>query len=217
MLKTSRKSARIYLSLAFVLMSAASACLGAPSAIPASLPSPLSRPTNVVTVSASQVPELAQWLSYQNEAFGFTFLYPPESLVSESFDKRTATITLPMQANTNVIERYMTVSVLESQSQCVSPLAEGWEAAELESQEITFNRTTFLKQSHAGVAAGTSRVWVAYSTQQAQQCISLGFVLSTYDPNYLDPTAFPNPPSQVDVKEELALFAAIAATFTWLK
>ncbi len=76
--------------------------------------------------------------------------------------------------------------------------------------------TSFLRQTHSGVAAGTSTVWVAYTTEREGRCVSLGYELSTFDPANLDPTRFPTPPVSVDWQARIKGFEAIVATFAWL-
>jgi len=109
------------------------------------------------------------------------------------------------------------VSGLAGGETCASPLAQGWDPGELAPETVEVNGISFLRQTHSGVAAGTSAVWVTYTARRDQRCAGLGYVLRTFDPANLDPTRFPTPPAAVDWRSKVQGFEAMVATFTWLR
>jgi hypothetical protein len=169
------------------------------------------------TGASTQDPAVASWLRYANDAAGFALRYPPQVQLSEDTAAGQLMLTFPIAPDTNVLEEYGLLIYKGGTGECVDPLAEGWTPEELDTQDIVLNGLTFQKQSHAGVAAGTSRIWVAYTTQRGERCVSLGFLLSTYAPANLDPTRFPTPPAAIDWQAELDLFESVVSTFEWLQ
>ena len=99
---------------------------------------------------------------------------------------------------------------------CASPLAEGWTAEDLSPETVVLNGTSFVRQTHSGVAAGTSTAWAGYTTERDGRCVSIGYELSTFDPGNLDPTRFPTPPVSVDWQARVQGFEAVITTFAWL-
>jgi hypothetical protein len=148
---------------------------------------------------------------------GFAFAYPDSGMLSDGAGIILATVTFAADPATNVVEERVSVSGVQGEPECTSPLAEGWAPGDLSPQTVEVNGITFLRQTHSGVAAGTSSVWVAYSTQRDQRCVSLGYELRTFDPANLDPTRFPSPPATVDVGERIRGFEAMVATFAWFR
>jgi hypothetical protein len=166
------------------------------------------------TDSASLIPE--GWTAFASQEVGFAFAYPASAALASAEAPTLATITFPPDPRMNVVEESVTVSGARDGSGCTSPLTEGWPPEDLSPETIEVNGVPFLRQTRSGVAAGTSSIWVAYTTQCDQRCVSLGYVLRTFDPANLDATRFPTPPGKVDVQEHIRVFEAIVATFAWL-
>lgn len=155
-------------------------------------------------------------LEYRNEAFGFSFLYPSTVILTETADKRAILLIFPLPLNTNLIEERLEVKVQNSPP-CRTSLAEGREPGQLNDQSITINDLNFLRQNFTGAATGTTTEMVAYLTERDEICISFDFLLRTFDPGNLDPTAFPDAPTMIDGANEIELFEEIVSTFSWLR
>jgi hypothetical protein len=155
-------------------------------------------------------------LIYRNEVFGFTFMYPSGAILTETPDKRDASITFPNNGNTNVIEEQVLVAV-RSSLPCSNPFVEEMPSAQLSESEVNLHGLMFLKQKSGGVALGTAITTEAYLTEQNQQCITFQFILKTFDPANLDPTAFPDPPIAINWQKEVKMFEGIVSTFSVLK
>jgi hypothetical protein len=156
------------------------------------------------------------WDVFLSEEIGFRFAYPDSGTLSVGSGTALAMITFAADPAANVVEESISISGIRSDSDCVSPLAEGWAPADLSPEMVEVNGVPFLRQTHAGVAAGTSSIWIAYTAQRDERCVSLGYELRTFDPANLDPTRFPTLPVQVDIQEHILAFEAIVATFVWL-
>jgi hypothetical protein len=155
-------------------------------------------------------------LMYRNEVFGFTFMYPSGAILTETPDKRDVSITFPNNGNTNVIEEQVLVAV-RSSLPCINPLAEEMPSVQLSEREIILHGLKFLQQKSGGVALGTAITTEAYLTEQNQQCITFQFILKTFDPANLDPTAFPDPPIAINWQKEVEMFEGIVSTFSVIK
>jgi hypothetical protein len=165
----------------------------APSATP--LPSP--------TPTATTIPG---WLTLTNQKYGFKFNYPPQSLISNLTDNG-AHIALPFVSGTNLVEKYMDLSVQENLNPCVSPMGPGF----ITPQQVIINGITFTKEGAADAGVGHVHKWVAYSTLKGNACISMGFVL-----HWLQAGNFATPPPLFDEAAESAVFDQIMSTFGWL-
>ena len=202
--------------LVLVISLWASACAltspAQPTAAPATLPAPpLSR---TAAVSASVAPD--GWTTFSNDELGFTVAYPSAGRLAAGEGATLATINFPADPGMNVVEEIIKLSGGSHTDTCASPLAEGWASDELTPETVVLNGIVFLRQTHSGVAAGTSSIWVAYTTLREVRCVSLGYELRTFDPANLDPTRFPTPPAAVDWRERVQDFEAVVATFAWL-
>jgi hypothetical protein len=152
------------------------------------------------------------WNVFRDPQAGFEFAYPSDATLSEGPPAR---IDFPSPKPSNVVEESLTVRTQAGQVSCLGLLDQGWASSDLRSETIERNGVEFLRQTHAGVAAGTSTRRVTYTTARQGWCISLDFVLSTFDVANLDPTHFPNPPAAVDPDVELQLFDRLIGTFRW--
>jgi len=147
------------------------------------------------------------WEKYFNEKYGFEFKYPKEGTVSDQSDIH-ARITIPVAVSgTNLIEKYVDMSVLEGASTCKSPDSSGQPSG---TENVTINSIQFLKETGTGVAAGNTYEFVAYSTSSDGNCVSLTFVLHSANPGN-----YQTPPPEFDKAVESAVFDSIIQTFDW--
>ena len=121
-----------------------------------------------------------------------------------------AHLNLPFTSGTNLVEKYLEVTVFENLSTCTSPLTNGFTPGSFESQSITsLNGIQFVRESAQENALGHVYDWVAYSTVKGTACISLNFVLRSTNP-------MNSPAAPVFNKElESAAFLDIASSFNW--
>ncbi len=176
------------------------------SSTPSATPTPIaSTPTPVPTVSGT---DTSNWNTYQNTKYGFSFKFPPGSVVSSQTDT-SGRIYLPiLTAGTNLKEKYLDISVAENSTTCSSPLTQGYAPGSFQSQQVTINGVNFVQESGGDGAAGNFYDWVAYSTLKGTNCISLGFVLHS-----LNPGNFSTPPPTYDKAAESAVFSTIMSTY----
>jgi len=201
--------ARVYVPV-LVIALAATACG------PTSTVAPVTPPVTVVLTQAVEIHAPEGWGTYRSDALGFGFAYPPSGTLAAGEGTALATIEFAIDPATNIVREVISVSGDAGADTCASPLAGGWMAEDLSPETIVLNGISFLRQGHSGVAAGTSTVWAAYSTERNGRCVSLGYELSTFDPANLDPTRFPTPPASVSWEDREPVFEQLVATFVWL-
>lgn len=163
------------------------------------------QPTPIPTAS---VP--ADWQTYTDQQYGFTFRYPKEGQIANQENGYASITGLPFAPGTNLVEKYMEVNVAQNAFPCPSTNV-NIESGNGGSQQILVKGIVFQQQNGIGAAAGNIFEWTAYSTQKANVCASLTFVLHSTNPgNYL------TPPPLFDKTAESKLFSSILATFAWL-
>jgi hypothetical protein len=146
------------------------------------------------------------WNTYQNNNYGFTFKFPPGSTVTNRTNNG-ARILLPITAGTNLIEKFIDVTVVEGANPCKAPDPGGPVSA---SETVTINGIQFLKETGAGAGAGNLYEFVAYSSMSNNACVSLSFVLHSANiGNYT------TPPPEFNKAAESAVFDEIIKTFDW--
>ena len=160
-------------------------------------------PSTATPTATSTQSTTANWNTYQNNKYGFTFKFPPGSVVTSQTDT-AGRIFLPITSGTNLVEKYIDVTVVEGASPCKYP---GSGAAT--SENVTINSISFLKETGSGVATGNIYDWVAYSTTKDNACISLSFVLHSADLG-----SYATPPSPFNRVAESAVFDTIMSTFS---
>jgi hypothetical protein len=201
----------LVLTLAFVL----AGCCNLPAPSPAVTPvAGKESPTSVlpsdtpVTEQATLTPTAsvpANWQTYTDQAYGFTYRFPSEGQIVSQQD-HTARISLPVTQGTNLVEKFIDVAVMENTDPCVSQ-----NPGVNQSQALMVNGVPFLEESGADAGAGQFYEWVAYSTSRNNVCVSLSFVLHSTNPgNYATPPPLFDKPAESDI------FASILATFAWL-
>ncbi len=164
------------------------------SATPTSSPSP--------TPTAAG-PSATGWNTYMNEAYGFTFKFPPGSTVSSQSDT-SGRVELPFTAGTNLRDKRLDVSVVSGVNPCKSPGTN----PTVVSDNVTFNGIPFLKETWSEGATSHMGDFTAYSTQKGSACISLTFLLWSVVPEVIE-----TPPPRFDPAVESAVFTAIMSSF----
>jgi hypothetical protein len=178
------------------------------SATPSSTPVTFT-PTSTKTPSSSTPTptptgtNTANWNTYQNTKYGFSFKFPPGSIISNQSDN-SGRIDLPFTLGTNLVEKYLSVRVVDGANPCKSPDI----GPVISSQNITINGIQFLKESGSEGAVGNFYDTVAYSTAKSNACISLTFILHS-----LNPGNFPTPPPTFDPTAESSVFLTIMSTY----
>ena len=149
------------------------------------------------------------WLTYTNSTYGFQFKYPPQSELF--FETRDGVlIRLPIAPGTNLMEKYLQMSVNENVNPCQSPLSDTSRPGS-PTETVVFNGIPFFKQIGGDAGAGNFHEWVGYSTLKDNACISMDFVLHS-----LAAGAFEPPVPEFDKAAEFAVFAQVMSTFAWL-
>jgi hypothetical protein len=147
--------------------------------------------------------------TYTNQTYGFQFNYPSQGQISNQTNAG-AHITLPFTSGTNLVEKYLDVNVATNATTCSSPLTQGYAPGSFQSQQVSINGISFVKESGQDAGAGNIHDWVAYSTLKGTNCISLNFVLHSTNPGN-----YSTPPATFDMAAESAVFSTIAGTFTF--
>jgi Ig-like domain-containing protein len=155
------------------------------------------------------VPPTDNWLTYTNSTYGFKFKYPPGS---ERFfeTNNSILIRMPITPGTNLMEKYLQMSVNENVNPCQSPLSDTSRPGS-PTETVVFNGIPFFKQIGGDAGAGNFHEWVGYSTLKNNACISMDFVLHS-----LGAGAFEPPVPEFDKAAESAVFAQVMSTFVWL-
>jgi hypothetical protein len=182
----------------------------APTGIPTLSFTPTPTATPATATPATATPQASNnTLTYVNQTYHFQFSYPNQGQISN----QTATgahITLPFTAGTNLVEKYLDVSVATNATTCSSPLAQGYTPGSFQSQQVTINGINFVNESGSNAGAGNIFNWVAYSTLKGTNCISLGFTLHSTNPGNS-----PTPPPTFDMTAESAVFSTIVSSFAF--
>jgi hypothetical protein len=158
--------------------------------------------TNTPTPTATS-PDTTGWTTYQNVKYGFSFKVPPGSSIASQLDN-SGRVYLPYAPNTNLVQKYVDVSVTEGATTCKSPESN----PQATSENVTINGIQFLKETGGDGAAGNFYDWTGYSTTNGTACISLTFVLHSVNAGN-----FPTPPALFDKAAESAVFATIMSTY----
>jgi hypothetical protein len=171
---------------------------------------PTETSTPAPTFTATFPPPMGQ-LTYTNQKYSFQFTYPASAVVTTSQDN-FARLNLPFISGTNLVEKYLEVTIFENVSSCTSPLTNGLAPGSFESQPMTgMNGIQFIKESAQESALGHVYEWVAYSTSKGTACISMNFVLHS-----TNPLNNPVPPPVYNKDSESAVFLDIVSTFNWI-
>ncbi|MGB7876147.1 MAG: NBR1-Ig-like domain-containing protein [Anaerolineales bacterium] len=164
---------------------------------------PTNTPATATPTATTTQTTTANWNTYQNLKYGFNFQFPPGSVVTGQTDT-AGRIFFPITSGTNLVEKYLDITVVEDADPCKSPTS-----GAATSENVTINSISFLKETGSGVATGNIYDWMAYSTTQDNACISMTFVLHSAElENYA------TPPTPFDSAAESAVFDTIMTTFS---
>lgn len=150
------------------------------------------------------------WQTCLSPQYAFEVKIPGAATLTDN-TAASARIDLPVAPGTNLVEKYLQIEARQNVSPCSSPMADGYAPGDVSRQPVQVNGVEFVKESRVGVATGNIYTWEAYSTHQGDLCLSLSFVLHSFDPQ-LQPT----PPPEYDQASESAVFSQILSTFAWL-
>lgn len=168
---------------------------------------PESSPAGSASAHSLQTPELVN--PFRSAEYGFVLFYPEEGSISQQ-EQDYARIELPFEPDTNLVEKYLEVSVQHNKIPCTSPAAEGRDPSTVRVDLVTLGGQDYLKESGSGVATGNIYDWEAYSTANGELCVSLTYVLhSTNRANY------ETPPAMFDAQAEALVFEAMTDSLAW--
>ena len=152
---------------------------------------------------------MSDWLTYSNSIYGFQFKYPPQSERFFETDN-SILINLPITPGTNLMEKYLQMTVRENVTPCQSPLSDSSRPGS-PTETVVINGISFFKQIGGDAGAGNLHEWVAYSTLKGNACISMDFVLHS-----LAAGNFATPIPEFDKAAESACLLQMMSTFNWL-
>ena len=151
-----------------------------------------------------------KWGAYQNTKYGFTFRFPPCSYIYADTDE-SADISLPFAQGTNLMEKYLELSVSDGGIPCKSPswLIPGVIYPKPSPELLSINNSPFLKETGADAGMGKITEATAYSTLKGNACISFTFVL-----RYRNEGFYSAPLAAFNKKAESEVFSVIMASYT---
>ena len=155
---------------------------------------------------------LPDWLTYTNSTYGFEFRYPPSStLVTDT--PTSARIQLPIAAGTNLVEKYLDLSVESGAMPCLSPYGAGYGGppGSLVTDSGTMSGIYWVIEHSSEGAMGSIYDWTAYSTSNGDTCVSLTFVFHSHHPD-----AYPTPLPLFNWDNEMLAVRLIVTSFKWL-
>ena len=155
---------------------------------------------------------LPSWLTYTNTTYGFEFRYPPSStLVTDT--PTSARIQLPIAAGTNLVEKYLDLSVDPGAMPCLSPYGDPYAPppGTLVTGTETIGGIYWVIEKASEGAMGSIYDWTAYSTSNGDTCVSLTFVFHSHHPD-----AYPTPLPEFNWDNEMLAVQLIVASFKWL-
>jgi hypothetical protein len=161
-----------------------------------------STPTPTSTVPTT--PTTPAPASYQNTKYNFKFNLPSGATIGYLSDN-AGRVNLPLVTpGTNLVEKYIRVSVEEGKNPCVSTEMGGGGTPE----NVTINNIPFAKQNGQSGAAGSRFDWTAYSTTNNNACISLAFILHS-----LNRDNYASPPPAFDMAKESEVIGTTMSTY----
>jgi hypothetical protein len=169
---------------------------------------PTDTPTPMPPCPPAVLP-IPDWSVYCNETYGFYAQYPADAVTSET-DFNYIRIDLPFVPDTNLHEKYVTITVQETSDTCTSSLTSGYAPGSFESKNVMINGINFVEESGADAGAGNYWQWIAYTTGKSGLCVSFGFVLHS-----VQRLNYPTPPPEFDFTAESAVFEEIAGSIHW--
>ena len=144
------------------------------------------------------------WLRYYNSTYDFEFYYPSDSSLTVQ-DEGHLQMYFSIMPGTNLATKYLELYIGQASQGCPGHFA-GTPAG-----EAAFNGFPFQIETGTEAGAGELRTFTTYSTQQADICFSLTFILHSGDI-----AAYPAGTLVFDRAAESALFPRIMNTFRLL-
>lgn len=152
----------------------------------------------------------AGWDVCLSQQYGFVVGFPSDANLGDQTGT-SARVDLPFTSGTNLTEKYLQIDVQQDVDPCSSPQASGYAPGMVPRTPVQVNGLEFIKETGQGVATGNRYDWEAYSISRENLCISLTFVLHSFEPE-LQPT----PPPAYNLAAESEIFPQIVSTFQWL-
>lgn len=169
------------------------------TATPTSTPTAAPTATATATTSAT-----SNWSTYLDVKYGFAFKIPPGSTIASQSDN-SGRVYLPITPGTNLVNKYLDVSVAEGVTTCKSPVSNPNNPPE----NVTFNGIQFLKETWVEGATSHMGEYTAYSTAKGTTCITMTFLLWSVVPGVMA-----TPPPVFDHAAESAVFTTIMSSYT---
>ena len=149
-------------------------------------------------------PPTSDWPFFTSPQYGFNLQYPPGSTVFNSVPE-SAIINMPIVAGTTLVEKYLSINVVQNASTCADPVTGSSPLPE----SVTINGTIFLKDVGLDGGMSQTRSVTSYTTTRGTLCYSFLFVL--HSANAYDP-----PRPAYDEAAESAVFLQMMQSFAWL-
>jgi hypothetical protein len=161
-------------------------------------------PTSSGSATSTPTPTTSAATTYQNTKYNFKFTLPAGANIAQQSDT-AARINLPIiTPGTNLLEKYIQVSVTEGKTDCVvTDMENGGPKT-----TVTINNIQFTKQSGQGIALSNIYDWTAYSTLRNNACIIAAFIFHS-----VNPAVYPVPPPQYDKTKEMAVIDTVMNTY----
>jgi hypothetical protein len=161
-------------------------------------------PTSSGSATSTPTPTTSAATTYQNTKYNFKFTLPAGANIAQQSDT-AARINLPIiTPGTNLLEKYIQVSVTEGKTDCVvTDMENGGPKT-----TVTINNIQFTKQSGQGIALSNIYDWTAYSTLRNNACIIVAFIFHS-----VNPAVYPVPPPQYDKTKEMAVIDTVMNTY----
>lgn len=182
----------------------------ADTATPALSPEPSPTPDLSVLCATRTETSEAGWARCENPIHGFSIDYPADAAFTEHTAAR-ARIDLPVAPDTNLLEKYLLISITEELETCSGPLALGFQPGDDPPESVTLAGVPFDREQGSGVATGNLYEWTIYATDRGDTCISFGLILHSFSPGVME-----NPPPEFDHAAETAVLEPIVESFRWL-
>jgi len=154
--------------------------------------------------TAGPTSQTSDWPFFTSPQYGFNFQYPPGSVVFNSVPE-SAIINLPIVTGTTLVEKYLSLNVVQNASTCADPTT----GSSPPPESVTINGTTFLKDVGLDGGMSQTRAVTSYTTTRGNFCYSFLFVLHSIHAS--DP-----PLPDYDAAAESAVIQQIMQSFGWL-